>query len=104
MMTQTIHADELTEGDIIRHFTGDIWQVISEPQYTCSGITFDVLWLDVDSPDNTQNVCFAPNWRFELVSHQPQANVLVSVNHLPLTPDTLCVRFFLGAIGMPKSI
>lgn len=78
MMTQTIHADELTEGDIIRHFTGDIWQVISEPQYTCSGITFDVLWLDVDSPDNTQNVCFAPNWRFELVSHQPQANVLVA--------------------------
>lgn len=49
MMTQTIRADELTEGDIIKHFTGDTWLVISEPEYTCSGITFDVLWLDVDS-------------------------------------------------------
>lgn len=66
----TITADELTIGDIIKHDTGDLWQVLSEPQYTCSGIEFDVLWLDVDSPDNTQSVCFAPSWRFELVSHQ----------------------------------
>lgn len=73
-----IHADELTEGDIIKHFTDDTWLVISEPKYTCSGITFDILWLDVDSLDNTQSVCFAPNWRFELVSHQPQANVLAA--------------------------
>ena len=34
-----ICADQLTEGDIIRHFTGDVWQVISEPEYTSSGIS-----------------------------------------------------------------
>lgn len=66
-----IHADELTEGDIIKHVTGDIWQVISEPEYTNRGICFEVLWLDVDSPDNTQSVSFAPEWRFELVNYQP---------------------------------
>ena len=66
----TIHADELTEGDIIRHFTGDVWMVISEPNFTRAGMTFDVMWLDVATPDNTQSVTFAPSWRFELVSHQ----------------------------------
>lgn len=66
-----IHAEELTEGDIIKHFTGDVWLVVSEPQYTNAGITFDVMWLDVDSPDNTQSVCFSPHWRFELVAYQP---------------------------------
>ena len=65
-----IHADELTEGDIIRHFTGDKWLVVSEPQYSRSGMTFDVMWLDVATPDNTQSVTFAPSWRFELVTHQ----------------------------------
>ena len=65
-----IHADEITEGDIIKHFTGDVWLVTSEPKYTNSGITFDVMWLDVDSPDNIQPVCFSPHWRFELVAHQ----------------------------------
>lgn len=65
-----IQADELTSGDIIKHFTGDTWLVVSEPEYTNSGITFDVMWLDVDSPDNTQSVCFSPHWRFELVTHQ----------------------------------
>lgn len=66
-----IHADELTEGDIVKHFTGDTWLVVSEPQYTNAGITFDVMWLDVDSPDNIQSVSFSPHWRFELVTHQP---------------------------------
>ena len=65
-----IHAEELTEGDIIKHFTGDVWLVISEPQYTNAGIMFDVMWLDVDSPDNIQSVCFSPHWRFDLVAHQ----------------------------------
>ena len=65
-----ICADQLTEGDIIRHFTGDIWQVISEPKYTCSGISFEVLCLDVETLPNTQTVVFAPRWRFELLSHQ----------------------------------
>ena len=69
-----LRADELTEGDIIRHFTGDLWQVLTEPQYTCSGIEFEVLWLNVDSPDNIQSVCFAPGWRFELVSFTTQCN------------------------------
>ncbi len=66
---EIIASDQLTIGDIIKHDTGDFWQVISEPQYTCSGIEFEVLWLDVDSPNNTQSVCFAPGWQFELVSH-----------------------------------
>lgn len=70
-----IHADELTEGDIIRHFTGDKWLVISEPEYARQGMTFDVMWLDVATPDNTQSVTFAPQWRFELISHQSQAKV-----------------------------
>ena len=64
-----ICADQLTEGDIIRHFTGDTWQVISEPQYTLSGISFEVLCLDVETPPNTQTVVFAPGWRFELIDY-----------------------------------
>lgn len=67
----TIRADELTEGDIIRHFTGDVWMVVNEPEYTNQGITFDVIWLDVATSDNTQTVTFAPSWRFELVDYQP---------------------------------
>ena len=35
-----ICAEELTEGDVIRHFTGDIWQVISEPEHISTGISF----------------------------------------------------------------
>lgn len=72
-IASTIRADELTESDIVRHLTGDLWQVLTEPQYTCSGIEFEVLWLDVDSPDNTQEVCFHPRWQFELVTHQSPA-------------------------------
>ena len=64
-----ICADELTEGDLIRHL-GQNWQVINEPRFTRRGIAFEVLWLDVDSPDNTQEVCFHSAWKFELVTHQ----------------------------------
>ena len=64
-----ICADQLTEGDIIRHFTGDTWKVISEPEYTCSGISFEVLCLDVETSPNTQTVVFAPRWRFDLLAH-----------------------------------
>ena len=68
----TVRADQLTEGDIIIHrCTGDAWEVICEPEYTNSGIRFEVLWLEVESPDNTQSVCFAPEWQFELLDHQP---------------------------------
>lgn len=70
-LPNTIRADQLTCGDIIKHGTGDVWQVIGELEYTAFGIEFDVLWLDVDSPDNIQGVCFAPGQEFELVSHQP---------------------------------
>lgn len=65
-----ICADQLTEGDIIRHFTGEIWQVISEPEYTDSGISFEVLCLEVERLPNTQQVIFAPEWRFELFDYQ----------------------------------
>lgn len=30
----TIHASQLTEGDIIQHRPGDNWMVITEPEYT----------------------------------------------------------------------
>jgi hypothetical protein len=64
-----ICADELTQGDIIRHFTGEIWQVYSEPVYTRRGMVFDVLPLDFDTIETFQ-VIFAPGWRFELTGHQ----------------------------------
>ena len=63
-------ADQLTEGDIIRHFTGDTWQVISEPEYTSFGISFEVLCLDVETPPNTQYVVFPPEWKFLLLDYQ----------------------------------
>lgn len=68
-----IHADELTEGDVIKHFTGDVWMIINEPEYTNAGITFEVVWLGVDTPDNTQAVTFAPAWRFELINYHRSA-------------------------------
>lgn len=63
-------ADELTEGDIIQNPTGDVWQVLTEPEYTNEGITFLVMWLGVDSPDNTQEVCLAPQSPFELLDRE----------------------------------
>ena len=66
-----ICADQLTEGDIIRHFTGDVWQVISEPEYVSNGISFEVLCLDVETLPNTQQVIFAASWKFELLDYQP---------------------------------
>ncbi len=73
MITQdvtTICADQLTEGDIIQHLTGDTWMVITEPEYTTRGISFEVLSLDVEAADNTQTVCFAPEESFVLLDHQ----------------------------------
>lgn len=67
-----IHADQLTRGDVIKCLTGDIWQVVNEPEYTLAGICFDVMWLDVGVSNNVQGVCFAPTAPFELVSHQLQ--------------------------------
>lgn len=61
-----IHADELTSGDIIKHFKGDIWQVYSEPEYTIRGIEFEILDLGTNDRQ-TQKVSFHPQWRFELV-------------------------------------
>lgn len=70
-----ICADQLTEGDIIRHFTGDVWQVISEPEYVSTGISFEVLCLDVEMLPNTQQVIFDHAWRFELLDYQPVLTV-----------------------------
>jgi hypothetical protein len=64
-----IYADELTEGDIIKHFTGDIWQVYSKPEYTISGIEFEVLNLSTNGRES-QRVSFNPRWRFELVGYE----------------------------------
>lgn len=66
----TIRADQLTENDIIQHRPGDNWMVISEPEYTTRGISFEVLCLDVEAPNNTQTVCFAPETSFALLDHQ----------------------------------
>ena len=65
----TICAVQLTEGDIIQHRLCDTWMVITEPEYTTRGITFEVLCLDVEAP-NTQTVCFAPEESFVLLEHQ----------------------------------
>lgn len=65
-----IHADELTQGDIIPHLDSRI-QLISEIQYTKRGIMFESLWLDVDSTSNTHWLCFHNNSLFELVSQMP---------------------------------
>ncbi|AFZ11502.1 hypothetical protein Cri9333_0552 [Crinalium epipsammum PCC 9333] len=67
----TIRADQLTEGDIIRHLTGEAWKVICEPEYTNKGIRFEVLCLDLECPNNTQSLCFAPEWLFDLLDYQP---------------------------------
>ena len=70
-----IYADQLTQGDILRHFTGDVWQVISEPKYVpkyvSNGISFEVLCLDVETPPNIQQVIFAAGCKFELLDRQP---------------------------------
>ena len=68
--TTTIRADQLTEGDIIQHSTGDNWIVITEPEYTTRGISFEVLCLDLEAWKNTQTVCFAPETSFVLLDHQ----------------------------------
>ncbi len=66
-----ICADQLTEGDIIRHTTGDVWQVICEPQYVDNGICFKVLCLNIETLPNTQQVIFAASRKFELLDYQP---------------------------------
>jgi hypothetical protein len=66
----TIRADQLTEGDIIQHSVGNTWMVITEPEYTTLGITFEVLCLDVETLPNTQTVCFTPEESFLLLDHQ----------------------------------
>ncbi|GEM_PF-5511424 len=61
-MTQdaiTICALALTEDNIIQNSTGDRWMAITEPEYTTRGISFEVLCLDLEAPNNTQAVCFA---------------------------------------------
>ena len=73
-----IRADQLTEGDIIQHSTTELWMVVTEPKYTTNGISFDVLCLDVEGPNNTQTVCFAPEASFILLDHQPGKRCFVT--------------------------
>ena len=54
-----IHADELTESDIIQHNDSTLL-IVSEPDYTNKGIEFEVMW-NVVTPDNVQTACFAPD-------------------------------------------
>ena len=70
MTPSILRADELTLGDIIKDSAGDFLQVISEPEYTNKGITFLVMWLGVDSTDNTQEICLIPQSRYELLDHE----------------------------------
>jgi len=44
--------------------------IITEPEYTTRGISFDVLCLDVEAPNNTQTVCFDPQESFVLLDYQ----------------------------------
>lgn len=74
----TICAGELTEGDIIQHSTTDLWMVVTDPEYTTNDISFDVLFLDVEGPNNTQTVCFAPEASFILLDHQPGKSCFVT--------------------------
>lgn len=69
----TICADELTQGDVVFYCNSCI-VVLTEPQYVQQGIVFDVLWLEIDSPDNTQQLCFNPEKLLELISHTPISN------------------------------
>ena len=72
MMTQKqtdvtqIRADQLTEGDIIRHSTEEEWLICTEPQYTQQGIVFCVLPLELNTSE-TQEVAFNPSEKFELI-------------------------------------
>lgn len=63
-----LSANQLTQGDIVIH-QGSRILVVSEPQYLVCGIVFDALWLDVTSPDNTQQMCLTCEELFELISH-----------------------------------
>lgn len=65
-----IPAEQLTRGDFVLHLGNSIL-VTTEPQYTCQGIVFDALWLDIDSRDNTQQLCFRPTLLLDLVFTAP---------------------------------
>jgi hypothetical protein len=64
----SIFVEELVQGNIVKHFTGDVWEVYTEPKYTQRGVTFEVLPMNSDAP--VFEVVFAPGWRFELVVEQ----------------------------------
>lgn len=78
--TTLVTADQLTTGDIIKH-RSDIWQVITEPEYTEQGICFVVAWLFESAP-NTQTVSFVPGYLFELVNHLTLINMDTNLTQL----------------------
>ncbi|MBR8839755.1 MAG: hypothetical protein DSM106950_38590 [Stigonema ocellatum SAG 48.90 = DSM 106950] len=86
----TICADQLTEGDIIQYRPGDNWMVITEPEYTTRGISFEVLCLDVEALNNTQPVCFDPQESFVLLDHQGTVRGRRSC-HSSLTTEVIAV-------------
>lgn len=66
MLTTTkITAKQLKIGDKVLYFTGDIWEIVSKPKSSRQGLSFQVFNC---TRKTHQNVKFAPNWRFELVS------------------------------------
>ncbi len=71
-MNDFIQADQLTEGDLIRH-RGELLKVCSEPDYTNHGIEFDALPLEVTDRE-TQPMCFQPKELIEHVGYQPPFN------------------------------
>ena len=67
--TTPMRADELTEGDIIRHL-GDNLMVYSAPEYLTRGMVFDALPLAFASTGATQEICLQHEQPIELIDHQ----------------------------------
>ncbi|MBR8832093.1 MAG: hypothetical protein N5P05_004451 (plasmid) [Chroococcopsis gigantea SAG 12.99] len=65
-------ADALTEGDLVKYCTGEIWLIITEPLYTTKGIEFEVLPIE-DTETETQSVCVEPRRLFEILGYRSQA-------------------------------
>lgn len=68
---KTITARELERGNVIKHFTNEVWRVASVPQQTKQGITFEVR-LEAE-PGVTETVCFHADWEFQLLASTPVA-------------------------------
>ena len=72
-----IRADELTECDVVQHST-KLWMVVTEPEYTTNGISFNVLCLDAEAPYDTRTVCLAPEASLVLLNYQSGKRYLMT--------------------------